>query len=174
MTTPQEANFPVHGDTPEKRREKVDTVFAISPMAGFLLSMVNFEWTLRRAILALGWNSTKNIREALAETHGDEKYKELWKEHVCTHCTERRPRLPALIREKSATDGRGKPIDWSEIVRAFNVRHMIVHGCSCTAGVAFLREKTDILLRASEVIVRFVAGNGGDIFRIIRRIKPRL
>ena len=173
MTTPQETNFPVHGDTPERRRKKIEAVFNVSPMAGFLLGAINFEWTARRAILALGLDSTKDIRAAFEQAHGYDQYKDLWKHHVCKDGKNGHPRLPKLIRDCSEEDGKGTPLDWTDVRKAFKVRHTIAHGRACTAGADFLRRQMDVFLRAAEILVAFVRENGGDVYATIRRTNPR-
>lgn len=159
--------FPVQGDTPEARRRKIETVFALSPMAGFLLSAVNLEWTLRRSILALGRDPTAQIRKELERKHGTDGYKDLWKEQVAKPF--KLPRLCALIEngKKSGTFG------WKDVVKAFDVRHVLAHGRSCTQGGDYLKRHTDIFLETAEIVVAFVADHGGDVFSTIRRLKPR-
>ena len=158
--------FPVHGDTSEARRKKVDAVFAVSPMAGFLLASVNLEWTLRRAILALGMDPTKQIRAAFKKAHGIKKYKEVWKKQVSRPFG--RPGLYELVEKKS----RARKFSWQDVLDGFEQRNVIVHGCSCTQGEERLRRFTDVFVDMAEILVEFVAANGKNVFATIRRNKP--
>ena len=160
--------FPVHGDTSEARRKKVNAIFAISPMAGFLLSSVNLEWTLRRAILAVGRDPTKRIRSSFRKIHGIDGYKQVWKSQVSRPFAH--PGLCELVEKAN----RSRKFFWTDVRRAFNVRNVLVHGRNCTQGDEYLRRHTDIFLDVAEILVDFVAANGKSVFTTIRRINPAI
>ena len=91
----------------------IRSFLADDPSLAALLAVVNVEWTLRRAIVALGTSPNAVVREQLRYCHGHEKYCDVWKAEV-TPRTGRR--LPEII------------ADWEGLKRAFKVRHVLVHG----------------------------------------------
>ena len=50
-------------DGREKREELLDRIFNADPCAGFIIACMDFEWTVRRGIMALGQSTTMVIRE---------------------------------------------------------------------------------------------------------------
>lgn len=158
--------FPVYGETSNARRQKVKDVFDVSPMAGFLLASVNLEWTLRRSILALGKDPTKQIRYAFRKKHGIDGYKQVWKNQIS------RPfGLPGLY-ELVEKESRSRKFFWTDVRQGFEVRNVLVHGRSCTQGEQYLRRYANIFIDVAEILVSFVAANGKSIYTTIRRIKP--
>ncbi len=171
----REANsgFSVRGDSMESRRKRILLVSVLSPMAGFLLASVHLEWTIRRAILSLGRKSTKEMKEEMKKKHGLDAYKDLWNDEVVKASNPRRPRLPELVERARDNSSVGSSVRWTDLIRAMKVRHTIVHGRECTAGVSFLENNIETLLGASETITSFVKASGGDIYATIRRGKPK-
>lgn len=160
--------FPVHGDSPQTRNKIINSVFTLSPMAGFLLSAVNLEWTLRRAILALGRDPTKEIRNAFKRDHGIDGYKDMWKRQVSHPFG--RIGLFELVEKQSQKQG----FSWNDLRRGFDVRNILVHGRSCTQGADYLRRYTDIFVKTAEIIISFVESNGKSVFKTIRRYKAEI
>jgi len=138
-------------------------------MAGFLLASVHLEWTVRRAILALGHGATKDIKAEMKSKHGLKDYKELWRDEVVKGASPPRPRLHELIQDRTARFGNSRPVLWTDLIRAMDVRHTIVHGRECTAGVSFLRNNIEVFLNAADAIASFVKDSGGDVYATIRR-----
>ena len=128
---------------------------------GLILAAVDFEWTLRRAILALGKNSTKHIKaEVLSKgrNSGLDHYKKCWRDEV------------EPIHSISLPDFIG---DWQSLRNAFELRNRLVHGRS-VAGELFTKARMDVCLDASVRLIRFAEEHCSPLYgqRIVR-IKPR-
>jgi hypothetical protein len=130
-------------------------------VVGYLLAAADFEWTIRRAILALGIRATRSIRtETLAKCHGDESYKDAWKKEVFPS---RGTRLPDVVP------------DWHGLVtKAFPLRHRLIHGIVGAPGFAYTKERRDIYLSASEALVRYASALEVNLYyRLPVRLKDR-
>ncbi|MGE4068625.1 MAG: hypothetical protein AB7H88_17755 [Vicinamibacterales bacterium] len=107
---------------------RVDRIRAIAkrePVAAAILAVVHFEWTLRRTIIGLGASPNSQIRKALATAHGTDALKDVWKAEIASRGVSG---LPKIVR------------DWSALLAAYKLRHLLVHGVeSCSAAVALKR-----------------------------------
>lgn len=128
-----------------------------------ILASIDFEWTLRRAILALGRSSTKEIRHKLEATRGGyEDYKRLWKD-------EAQPRVGVgidnVVGNWSKLHGKGS---------ASEARGRIVHGASVPISVERARFHVENLISASRALEAFtIQSEGKSLFQRIVRIKSR-
>src|SRR2546427_7419394 len=102
-------------DTLENRHRKIRSFVLREPVIAILLAAVDFEWTVRRAILALGTNSNRFIRDqVLNRCHGAEEYKRAWKDEVVLQLGKS---LPEVVG------------NWEFLKKeAFPLRHQVVHG----------------------------------------------
>ena len=66
-------------DSLEGRQDLIRSYVGKQAPLGTLLSVIDFEWTVRRAIIALGDQPTKAIREDIERCSGLQAYKEKWK-----------------------------------------------------------------------------------------------
>jgi hypothetical protein len=109
---------------------------------GVLLATMDFEWTVRRAIIALGYQKNSTIRsQVLANCTGIERYKDAWKQQVT-------PRYGVALPSIFA--------DWEFLKsQAFPLRHRLVHGAKATTGVQYARDRRDCLLNASGAVIAF-------------------
>lgn len=138
-------------DTFAERQQRIRSFDNNDVFIGVLLATMDFEWTLRRAIIALGYQKNSTIRDQiLANCSGIDRYKEAWKQQV-------KPRqgatLPSIIP------------NWEFLKnQAFPLRHRLVHGIKTTTGVQYARDRRDCLLDASEAVVDFSATKGVDLY----------
>jgi hypothetical protein len=84
------------------------------PYVAVLVAAAYFEWTVSRAILALSWRPTAEVRRDLVLVYGLEKYKAFW-----------RAELQHLVGEPRLTE---VVTDWQGVIAAFDARNRLVHG----------------------------------------------
>lgn len=69
-------------DTLQGRRRIIRSFEDKQSTLGVLLAVVDFEWTVRRAIIALAYLPTKHVRADIERCSGPQKYLEKWHYHV--------------------------------------------------------------------------------------------
>lgn len=120
------------------------------PVIAVLLAATDFEWTVRRRILALGSSPNAEIRSGvLVRCTGLDKYKDAWN------------------REVKKRFGKGLPevvSNWQEFKKAFDLRHRLVHGVSGTTGVQYAECRVLLVLQASREIAEFGLSQNIDLF----------
>ena len=146
-------------DTLEERQEKIASFD--EPFIAVLLAAPDFEWTARRAILALGSSTTKEIKEnTLKLCSGLKEYKDAWKEEV------------------QPLTGKGLPeiIPGWQYFResAYPLRNRLVHGIEGSVTSQYAQERVEAILSASKAVTEFADSFGEPLYgrRIVRR-KPR-
>ena len=112
-------------DSSPSREERIKQFLPGDPPLAALLAVIHFEWTIRRAIIALGTSPNVEMREKLIRCHGCNAYKDLWKDEVFPKI---KLRLPQVIK------------NWDGLVRAFRLRHRLVHGVT-SCGIDYARER---------------------------------
>ena len=118
---------------------------------GILLSVIDFEWTVRRAIIALGAEPTKAIRADIEKCSGLPAYNKAWKKHV----------HPQTKRELDQVVS-----DWDFLRdQSFPLRHKIVHGVNVRASESFAAERRDCALKASASVCNFASSLGVDLYK---------
>lgn len=145
-------------DTLSGRQKKIR---GYEPFVGVVLAAADFEWTVRRGILALGVSPTKEIREGvLHRCSGPGKYKAAWKEEA------------KLFTGKSLPD---VIPDWRYFKeKAFPLRHRLVHGVDGSVTNDYASERIESILAASKAIVDLAVAHDEPIYgRQIRRIRRR-
>jgi len=127
---------------------------------GVILAAVDFEWTVRRAIILLGHSTNTVIREvALGNTSSPDGYKESWKLEVSQYGG---PPLSQVVKQ------------WGEFRKAFTLRHRLVHGVIGSASGTAGTVATETLLAASKDVAEYVLAHGANIdHRLKIRRKPR-
>ena len=123
-----------------------------------VLAAIDFEWTLRRAILALGTRPTKHIRESLEKTWGLERYKDLWNLEV-------KPQMQVTVVQVIPC--------WSELRKAFGFRDRLVHGVVGVISRDATNNSVAFILKASQALEEFAVEHEGTLYRRIVRRKPR-
>lgn len=149
-------------DMPEGRHRKIRSFLPAEPVIAVLLAAVDFEWTVRRAVIALGTNSNRHIRDTvLNRCHGADDYKKAWSTEVKSRLLVGLPEVvPAwqFLKEE-----------------AYLMRHRIIHGLYGMPSSKKAAERTEAFLAASKAIHEFALVHGEQIFgkRLSVRRKPR-
>jgi hypothetical protein len=149
-------------DTQEVRHQKIRSFLPKEPAIAILLAAVDFEWTVRRAILALGTSPNSVIRkETFKHCHGEGAYKDAWKQEVQSRLGKGLPQVVPnwdFIRDK-----------------AFPLRHKVVHGLRGMPNPETTKDRVEAFLVASKAIADYAQVNGTSLFgkRLPVRQKPR-
>lgn len=118
----------------EDREKRIRQFLDSEPPIAVILAAIHFEWTVRRAILALGTSSNKDIRNKLKNCHGLDGYKDLWNYEVCL-CSKNIQPLTEVV------------TNWQKFKEGFEFRHKLVHGVeSCSKK--FASPKVEAILTA--------------------------
>lgn len=129
-----------------------------------ILAAIDFEWTIRRAILALGCSPTKHIRLVVLgkQKGGPDAYKKAWNDEPFKFL--------------------GKRIDeaiphWSRltdpVLGALRLRNQIVHGVRGSVSVQLATDKVRDFLKASRCLEKLAQENNTSLYRKIVRRKTR-
>jgi len=144
-------------ETIEARRAKIESFLTKEHSAvAVIMAAANFEWTLRRAILALGMKPTVALRKEIEKTSGIEGYRDQWKKELVAGVKG----LPAVIP------------GWADLKESYKLRHELVHGNKGTTGLGYARKRVEAFLSASETLNQYVIAKGAVIYgKKIRRTK---
>lgn len=127
-----------------------------------ILAAVDFEWTMRRAILAFGTRPTKVIREEVFSKFygGYEHYKDAWNAEV-------RPRMQLTVSEAIP--------HWSRLTDskkgAVRLRGQIVHGSQVSVSTKYATPRVEDWLLASKLLEDMAQKHGKSLYRRIVRLK---
>jgi hypothetical protein len=122
-------------DASATREARIQQLSVEDPSLSALLAVIHVEWTLRRAIIALGTSPNVEVREKLEGCHGLKKYKELWKAEVFPNTQQG---LPDVVK------------NWEDLQRSFRLRHRLVHGVSgCDRAFAIDRVNWALIAAAN-------------------------
>jgi len=150
--------FPVTEETFEDRIKRIRKLAKTEPILAFLIAVFNFEWTVRRAILAMSPCPTKTIREYMfkEKIHGWDTYRDTWKVFVKVFSLGNRviPSLSQILREGTQT---GIPKNYFDNLKDYlKERHKLVHGVKGFADVQKIDDGLEVVLKASEIITGYV------------------
>ena len=149
-------------DSLNERQKKIRSFLEKEPVIAVLLAAADFEWTARRAILALGKNPTKDINSFMRKERrgGLGALKDYWHDEV-------HGRLKKELADVIP--------NWDYFTKkAYPLRHKLVHGAEGTTGVGYVTGAVEAFLAASNAITMFAQDNHEPFYgRRIRRIKPR-
>lgn len=134
-------------DTSTIREARIARVAADDPQFAVVLSIAHVEWTLRRAIVALGSSPNTELRGRLLACHGLDAYRNLWRDEVLPIT---RMRLPQVVQ------------NWDGLIRAFRLRHVLIHGVRSCAPDHALR-RVEWALAAARDIHTFCGAHGFDL-----------
>lgn len=145
-------------DSSLSREKRIQQFFIEDPSLSTLLAVIHFEWTVRRAVIALGTSPNVNIRTKLKSCHGHKAYKGIWKEEVFP---KRGQRLTEVVN------------NWDGLRKAFKLRHRLVHGVSA-CGAEYARDRTSWAIYACQNIRGFCLKHDIDLdSRLPIRQRPR-
>jgi len=133
-----------------------------------ILATIDFEWTIRRAIIALGYEPNKTIRKELESCHGLDAYKKAWKKHVSDNkkLTEKNVEKQSLLLSTLIPE-------WDAFKDAFKLRHKIVHGVQGSTGIEYGKDKCQLIMNATKAIIDFATVNDINLYNRlpVRRVK---
>ncbi len=164
---PKTCLFAVQGNSRQTRRERIEAIAELEPSIAFLAAVFNFEWMIRRAILALSAHPTPDIRTYLKKEHGWETYKKAWKQFV------KLENGPATLIDAIVADSSQRIAIASAISDALKARHPLVHGANGFIPDEIAKYNMELLLAASDALEKTLETYGGKwntAFMIIRRI----
>lgn len=164
----QPSLFAVMGNSRESRRKRIEAIAHQEPCLGFLAALFDFEWMIRRAILALSTSPTPDIRSYFVKKHGWDEYKKAWKSFV--KFDGRKVELMDAIE----SDPKRRSVISGAISDAFQARHPLVHGANGFIKDEIAYYNKDLLLAASDALELFLKNNGKEYktaFVVIRRLK---
>ncbi len=128
-------------DSSSLREERILQMLTEDASLSLLLSVIHFEWTVRRAIIALGISPNVEIREKLEKPGGIKKYKQVWKEEVFIRINKR---LPEIV------------TNWDNLKKAFKLRNKLIHGVG-TCSQDYAMEKANYVIESSRQIREIAA-----------------
>ncbi len=146
-------------DTIEKRHRRFRRYLKSDPGVVVIIAAAEFEWTVRRAIIALESSPNATIRQTLMSHHGLSAYKEVCRDEV-------RPRygksLPDIVPE------------WDRHVSdAFKLRHCLIHGAKGTVDVPFAEKQMERILAATKSVVDFGKKMGINVLGVRLPVRRR-
>ncbi len=129
-------------DSMESRHQKIRSFLPTEPVIAILLAACDFEWTLRRAVVALGTSTNRVVRDnVLRLCHGPDDYKRAWQEEVSGRTGIRLPRVVG---------------NWESLKRdGYGLRNQVVHGIAVRPSLQKGRRSVDAFLRASTALAAF-------------------
>lgn len=137
-------------DKIEDRHAKVASFLETEPVIAIILAAVDFEWTLRRAIIGLGSSPNRELRdEVLKKVRGIDDFKKAWKKEVY-------PRTGKRLTEVVG--------DWQKLKKTFDARNKLVHGIKTEPSSKFSEQCVNSYLQASLNILEFSKINGVNLF----------
>lgn len=136
-----------------EHREKTILAMLDSGLPGVAVisAASDLEWTLRRAIVALGVSPNRDIHGKLEKVSGLRRYAKRWTEEVV-------PRY-------------GKPLetlfkDWDHFVDVtYRLRHKLVHGAVSTTNRDYAKPRVVEILEATKSVIDFSASCGVDLYK---------
>lgn len=164
--------FSVTKENRQQRSERIRALFASEPILAFLVAVFDFEWTVRRSIVALSPCPTKKVHDAFAATRlcGWDGYKEAW-EQLVSGMRKDVPRSMGVLLQELAVARGFKQRHFTNVGNILKLRHKLVHGVSGCLRASHVDEGFEVLLHASEAISEYVDqhANRRMFSRIVRR-----
>lgn len=142
--------FLVH-ENPDEREQRIRD-FLVSDLdaaIAVILSAVQFEWAVRRAIIALGSSPNKKLRQQLSQCYGLDKYKDMWKSEVYP---KHHARLTQVVE------------NWQDLRDAFNLRDRLVHGLT-NCDRSYATRRVEAAIQAACFIRKFAQSKGVDLHK---------
>lgn len=159
--------FRVH-DGRKKRKSIVTKYAAKDPFVGVLLAAADFEWTCRRAILAMGKGSTVGIRCELFEQKAfGLKLNKGWEKQVkqkSKWITKFEDIFSVWAREHCLAY-----VIWADIEYAMMWRHKLIHGAESDIGDADGYKCVNIFECACDILCKYLSCHNVDIYSYVGR-----
>jgi len=155
-------------DTREGRKNEISGYIKEgNQCVAVLLATADFEWTIRRAIMALCPLPTSIVKEfILRNCSGPDSYGKVWNDLIANNKGLNFPkysqdslRLSKLIPH------------WVFFKKAYDLRHKIIHGVQGTTGLSFANNQVQYILDATDIIIDFCTLNGVDLYKNLRYVK---
>ena len=159
--------FRVH-DGRKKRKSMVAKYAAKDPFVGVLIAAADFEWTCRRAILAMGQGSTMGIRYELFDQQAfGIKLSKGWERQV-------KQKSKGVSKFEDIFSVWAKEnclsyVIWADIEFAMMWRNKLIHGIANDISDVEGANCVNILECACDILVRYVAEFDVDIYRYVGR-----
>jgi len=120
------------------------------PGVAVISAASDLEWTLRRAIVALGMSPNRDIHKKIEKTSGLRIYAKHWNAEVGARFNQS---LELLI------------ADWDNFVdKTYKLRHKLVHGAISKTTTEYATPRVEEILRATKAIIDFAKQNGIDLY----------
>lgn len=147
-----------------KRRRIILGEAQIDAQHGVVLAAMDFEWTCRRAILALSKKPTVELYERYIGDYSAFKgLANAWNAEVLP-TVDGAPPLPALLGDK---------VSWQCVQDAMQCRNAVVHGTENRVADKECRWAVCILEDACDVVAQFAEEHNGKIFKPINRRRSK-
>lgn len=150
-------------DNRNKRRKTILGYAHFDPGMGVVLAAMDFEWTCRRAIVALSGTPTVTLYERFFHRYTSlKKLQDAWKDEV----------LPQLKTKCSLEDVTCQNVmTWDQVTDAMKCRNVVVHGTESRVFAQECRWAVCVLEDACDNVATFVEAQcgGKGIFRRISR-----
>lgn len=159
--------FRVH-DGRKRRKSMVAKYAAKDPFVGVLIAAADFEWTCRRAILAMGQGSTMGIRYELFDQQAfGIKLSKGWERQV-------KQKSKGVSKFEDIFSVWAKEnclsyVIWADIEFAMMWRNKLIHGIANDISDVEGAKCVNILECACDILVRYVAEFDVDIYRYVGR-----
>jgi hypothetical protein len=117
-----------------------------------ILAAADFEWTVRRAIIALGTSPNTVIRDTvLKDCYSLDRYKQAWNKEVKSNCGKS---LPEIIP------------NWEFFkTKAYKLRHRFVHGVIGSSGGEYASIRINAIIDASNAVAKYAEMHGVDLYK---------
>lgn len=152
-------------DSQVARHDRIRSFVTVENSAiAVILAAIDFEWSMRRSILAMGTSPTKHIREVVfAEFNGGyQNYADAWKKEVAPWLGHSLAQtIPHWSRLASKKDG------------AVRLRGQIVHGAQVAVSADYARPRVEDWLHASVLLEKLAIQHKTSLYKRIVRRTPR-
>ena len=160
--------FLVKDGSRKARRDQIRKFAAMDGCVGFLLAMIDFEWTFKRAVMVLGKSSLVDLRKKFEKNMPFHSLPKRWDEEVVAA-----QGIGSLGLEEIILRGKfsGKlELSWENVLAAHRLRNEIVHGNKGAAGVNYISDRMELVLSASDALADFAAKSKRSVFK---KLLPR-
>jgi hypothetical protein len=143
-------NFNLTDSYEQRKKVILGMVDSGLPGIAVISAASDLEWTLRRAIIALGKSPNRDIRKKIEKASGLRVYAKHWNAEVGVRFSQS---LELLI------------ADWDNFVdKTYKLRHNLVHGEIPNTTREYATPRVEEILRATKSIIDFADRNGIDIY----------